>query len=73
MKPHVKKVKKTKEVFKLLGENILIGPGTVPTSGASLSRTSMTQVIDLSREASKEGVFRKQENGAYGSFRDSTR
>jgi len=39
------------------GTKVTTGPGTVPTSTASVSKTSIQAIIRTSRIASKMGVF----------------
>lgn len=50
----------TKEQLQILhlpGGNIIIGPGTVPTSTASVPTTSIKDMIKEFRRASKLGLF----------------
>lgn len=69
--------KKIKEVLhykiELPGETIFTGPGTVPTSGASVAQTSIKEMVSLSRKASREGVFESIESQDYGSFSNPTK
>ena len=50
---------------RILGENIIVGPGTVPSSGASASGTVINDVISLSKKASKDGIFEDKEQYGY--------
>lgn len=60
--------------IKVAGETILTGPGTVPTSTASVSHTSIKQMVSLLRKASREGTFElKDVDRKYGSFQSPTR
>lgn len=43
--------------IKLPGETVVVGPGTVPTSTASVSQTSIKDVIAGAKRASKLGLF----------------
>lgn len=43
--------------IKLFGETITVGPGTVPTSAASVTETSITDVVSGAKKASKLGLF----------------
>lgn len=43
--------------LKLPTETVIVGPGTVPTSGASLSTTSIEEMSISLRKASKVGLF----------------
>lgn len=59
----MKTQKSEKLEIKLPGEIIAIGPGTVPLSSASVSTTSIKDVIAGARRASKLGLFdEKEEN-----------
>lgn len=61
MKPAQKKTqestKKYKTTLQLPGKTIFIGPGTVPSSGASVSSTRIEDIAAEFRKASKLGVF----------------
>jgi hypothetical protein len=46
-------------VIRLYGEDIPTGPGTVPTSLASVSKTSIDEMIKYAKKASELGVFDK--------------
>lgn len=43
--------------IKLPTETVIVGPGTVPTSAASTSRTSVQEMATGLRKASKSGLF----------------
>lgn len=43
--------------IEILGQTISIGPGTVPTSSASISQTSISGMTTGFRKASKLGLF----------------
>lgn len=51
--------------LKLPTGTITIGPGTVPTSPASVSQTKITEVIKASRRASKLKLFDFPEEEKY--------
>lgn len=71
----VKTTKTQKSVtyeIKLPGEWITIGPGTVPTSGASVAQTSIKDMVSKLRKASKEGLFKEKEDRRYESLRSAT-
>lgn len=69
------KRKKIAEGVKLqLPEGIFsVGPGTVPSSNASASKTSIEEITSLSRRASKKGIFEEKESEEYGSFQNPAR
>ena len=48
---------KSQFILDLPTGSVSIGPGTVPTSTASVSETSMADIIIASRKASKFGIF----------------
>lgn len=48
------------------GEIITPSPGTVPTSEGSIKETDIKKMIKAAREASKAGVFDKEED--YGIY-----
>lgn len=49
--------KKTDFTITLLGETITPGPGTVPTSLASVPKTSIKDMISGLKKASRLGLF----------------
>lgn len=55
-----------KSKLELLTGSFTIGPGTVPTSGASVSQTSIKEMTSLLRKASRKGIFEVKENDKYG-------
>ena len=57
MKTKIISSDKYKIELKLPSGGITIGPGTVPTSGASVSTTSIEQITADLREASKLGLY----------------
>ena len=57
--------------IRLPGENISVGPGTVPTSTASVSYTSFKKMASELRKASKEGLFNNKDE-AYGAITSAT-
>lgn len=71
----MRKFTKETEHYKIIlpGEVISVGPGTVPTSGASVSQTSMKEMVSLLRKASREGIFDSDDNHEYESFHDRTK
>jgi len=56
----MKTTHKSPDKIKLAGQIVIIGPGTVPTSLASVSGTVIQDVISKSRIASKKGIFDSQ-------------
>lgn len=56
--------------IKLSEETIFTGPGTVPTSDASVARTSIKEMVSLLRKASQKGIFEPRKTDRYGSFQD---
>ena len=62
-----------KSKIKLPMGSFTIGPGTVPTSGASVSKTSIEEITSLSRKASRKGTFEPKESEEYGSFQGTAR
>lgn len=62
-----------KSKLKLLTGTFTIGPGTVPTSGASVSQTSIKDMTSLLRKASRKGIFEIKESDRYGSLQDLAR
>lgn len=73
MKKHIKVKKGSEYTISLQGELVTPGPGTVPTSTASVSHTSIEEVIKKSREASKEGLFDDVEDQQYEFFNNPKR
>lgn len=74
----MKKIQKSKMQssykIRIAGETILTGPGTVPTSAASVSRTSIKEMTSSLRKASREGTFElKDVDRKYGSSQSPTR
>lgn len=59
--------------IKILGETIVTGPGTVPTSAGSVAQTSIKQMASLLRKASREGIFEPEDTYKYGSLQSSTK
>lgn len=53
----IRKIADEQYKIKLPGEIITIGPGTVPTSTASVSKTSIKEVSSGLRRASRIGLF----------------
>lgn len=52
------KIDTTGEIrLKLPIETVILGPGTVPTSGASVGTTSIPEMSSSLRKASKAGLF----------------
>jgi len=50
-------------------QTVVVGPGTVPTSAASVSQTSIKEMSHELREASRDGVFDKPtEKGRNANF-----
>lgn len=45
------------KIIKLPGEDVKIGPGTVPTSNTSVSHTSTSEMVSSLRKASRLGIF----------------
>lgn len=65
----LKHKKITKKVHLKLPEGIFsVGPGTVPTSAASVAQTSIEEITSLSRKASRKGTFESKEREEYGSL-----
>lgn len=62
-----------KSKLKLLMGNFAFGPGTVPTSGASVSQTSIKEMTSLLRKASRKGIFEVKESDKYGSLQNLAR
>ena len=65
----MKKIKRESQSgykLRILGQTIITGPGTVPTSAGSVAETSIKDVIALSRKASREGIFETKESDNYG-------
>lgn len=73
LKRKTKVTKPYKYKIELSGETIITGPGTVPTSGASVTKTSISEMVSLLRKASRNGIFELKENLKYGSFQDTTK
>ena len=59
--------------LKIAGQIIITGPGTVPTSTASVARTSIKDMVSSLRKASREGTFEPEESDKYGSLQNSTK
>lgn len=53
----VRKSAKGQYKIQLTGETVIVGPGTVPTSTASVSETSIKEVSSGFRRASRLGIF----------------
>ncbi len=48
--------------IKTPGGTIIVGPGTVPTSGASVSGTIITDMISKLKKASKDKIYEDKED-----------
>ena len=61
----MKTSKNDKKIYtiQLPGEIITVGPGTVPTSTASVSETSVKEISSGFRRASKLGIFDSANQG----------
>ena len=56
-KMKIRKITEEQHEIQLPGEIVVVGPGTVPTSTASVSETSIKEISSGFRRASKLGIF----------------